>query len=100
MEETKKNYQLVTAKEGFESTKAPQLERVIREINESRERGHTYTYVANEEKLHQETIDFLLDKGYDLEISHHKDSMLGREKWFNEVHWNSEASGRFQYIER
>lgn len=100
MKKMKKNYQLVTAKEAFESTKAPQLERVIREINERREEGRVWTYVNGEEELHKETIDFLLDKGYDLKISRHKDGILEREMWFNEVHWDSKASGRFQYIER
>lgn len=39
------NHQLVTAKEAFESTKAPQLENVIREIDESRG-GRKHTYIC------------------------------------------------------
>lgn len=83
---------LITAREAFESTKAPQLENAIREINEKIASGHMYTYVGDHEKLHQETIDALLEKGYDLKISHFEND----DMWFNQVFWDDEASGKMR----
>ncbi len=83
------NKQFVTAKEAFESTKEPQLENVIKEINESRRRGVTKVYVGKDEELHRETIEALLSKGYDIEITHYNNA-IGCE-WFNEVFWDKKA---------
>lgn len=90
----KENKQFVTAKEAFESTKEPQLKNVIRNINESRQAGRTSTYVADNEELHSETIEALLSKGYDVEITHYNNP-IGFE-WINEVFWNKKASGKIR----
>lgn len=87
----KGNKQFVTAKEAFESTKEPQLENVIKKINAARKSGSTYTYVNNNEELHSETIEALLVKGYDIEITHYSESDIG---WYNKVCWDKNASGK------
>lgn len=90
----KKDEQFVTAKEAFESTKAPQLKKAIEKINESRQRGSMSTYVGDNEELHSETIDALLKKGYDVEVTHY-DHADGLE-WFNKAFWDSKASGKIR----
>lgn len=61
--------------------------------------GNTRTYVCHSEELHKETIDFLLSKGYDIEISHWTNSAIG-EEWFNKVAWGKNASGKIRFEER
>lgn len=90
----KKDVQLVTAKKAFESTKQPQLEKVIKEINESRQRGRMSAYVGDNEELHKETIEALLNKGYDITITHYSNSDF--MEWFNRVFWDKEASGKIR----
>lgn len=52
-------------------------------------------FVGNNEELHKETLEALLDKGYDVMITHF-DNGIGGFEWFNKVFWDKEASGKFR----
>lgn len=94
-EDKKEDVYLVTAKKAFESTKEPQLRRVIEKIDECRKLGMMKAYIC-EEELHQETIDVLLEKGYDLSMRRSNIMELGDNYYFNEVFWDKDASGKIR----
>lgn len=79
---------LVSAEEAFESTKEPQLRNAIKKIDDCRKVGMMSAYL-DECKLHQETIDALLNKGYDISMKHYETP----NHWSNIVYWDEEASG-------
>lgn len=84
---------LVNAKEAFESTKKPQLLNVIEKIDECRSRGKMYTYL-DENKLHQETIEALLSRGYDISMKYFE----SMNHWSNVVYWDEKASGTIRDV--
>lgn len=81
---------LISAKEAWESTKAPQLKNCIQEINKARKAGRTHCYVGGMERLHRETIDALLNVGYDIHVSYYNNMTEG---WFNEVRFTPKETG-------
>lgn len=90
---------LVSAEEAFESTKQPQFENLVAEINRQRLDGHTHMVSENKEKLHMETLRKLLAKGYDLSVTK-KSTGPGRiPEWVNGVFWDENASGAIRKIE-
>lgn len=93
----KKDLPLLTAKEAFESTKEPQLRKVIEKINACRKEGKLSAFICDEE-LHQETIDALLEKGYDLSMSY--SNIEEFEHYFNEALWDKRASGKIRKDKR
>ena len=76
---------LVSAAEAFESTKQPQFENLATEINRQRPEGHTHMVSENREKLHIETLEKLLAKGYDLSVTKRSAGLGEIPEWVNEV---------------
>lgn len=93
------------AKEALELTKEPQLQRCIEQINEAIKSGRTMTYVGEgEEKLHQETIDYILGMHYDIQVDCFKktpdDHFRRSDQYFNKVFWHEGTTGKYTYIEK
>lgn len=80
---------LVPAKEAFESTKEPQLRSVIAEINNARKNGRCSTIIMGE-KFHKETIEAVLEAGYDVCTNDTGDIC------FNHIFWDEAASGKIR----
>ena len=89
------------AKDALELTKEPQLQRCIAQINEAIKSGRTMAYVGEgEEKLHQETIDYILGMNYDMIVSCHKKCEYWNcDHYFNKVFWHEGTTGKYTYIE-
>lgn len=90
---------LVSTAEAFESTKQPQFENLAAEINRQRSGGHTHMVSENKEKLHIETLEKLLEKGYDLSVAKRNAGFGDIPEWVNEVFWDENASGAIRRIE-
>ncbi len=99
MDKKEKSLQLLTAKEALEITKSQytdevQLQQVTEEINKRLEyrSGVTHAFIGGSKKLYKETINSLLNKGYDLYMSYSEES----SSWDNIVYWDEKASGKIR----
>lgn len=84
---------LVSAKEAFESTKEPQLRNAIKKIDECRKIGMMSAYI-DDCKLHQETIEALLSRGYDISMKYFETM----NHWSNVVYWDEKATGAIRDV--
>lgn len=84
---------LPSAKKAYESTTIPQLQTVVRDINDARRYGRTKTSTCNDEKLQHITISVLLAKGYDVHISYFKST----KSFSNSISFDDTASGKLTF---
>lgn len=83
---------LIPADKAFESTKAPELAKIVAQINDTRKHGDKRIYISNKE-LHEETFCTLLAVGYDIHVdyySHSKDISTT-------IYFGKDASGKLTF---
>lgn len=93
----KEKLKLIPAAKAYEEAAEPQWENYLREIKTSKEQGREHCCLSSSiELLREEHKKKLLEAGYDLSISIHKDMILKGRKVFVECFWDENASGKIR----